>query len=270
MDRYTETINALMGALRLDDTLCSHILDIIPKLVEARAQHWIKGEHGYFAGSYSDGNNGGTGGLTKGGSGGIMIVGSGDVALEYQRYGRNKSTVINNSYIDGGEYRRKFDNATDNPEVNKTLYECAKAALKHRSGTLYEDMYWIDGETGKVILSITNSTDERAIVYTERIKKIISEKSNIVTVHTHPSSMPPSVSDLNSCYSNRYVIGFVACHNGKLFAYSSNEVINERIYSAYIERFLKDGYSEYDSQLKALERISQNFDVSVWEVHGNE
>lgn len=69
MDRYTETIDTLMGSLHLDDALCSHILDIIPKLVEARARHWIKGEHGYFAGSYSDGNSssvpncsGGTGG----------------------------------------------------------------------------------------------------------------------------------------------------------------------------------------------------------------
>lgn len=31
-------------------------------------------------------------------------------------------------------------------EVNKTLYDCAKTALKHRSGTVFEDMYWIDSE----------------------------------------------------------------------------------------------------------------------------
>lgn len=36
MERYTETIDTLMRSIHLDETLCSHILDIIPKLVEAR------------------------------------------------------------------------------------------------------------------------------------------------------------------------------------------------------------------------------------------
>lgn len=31
MDRYTETINTLMGSLHLDDMLCSHILDILSR-----------------------------------------------------------------------------------------------------------------------------------------------------------------------------------------------------------------------------------------------
>ena len=205
-------------------------------------------------------------GLTKGEKGDIMSLGSGDVALEYQRYGRNKETLINNTYIESGEYRRKFDSATDIHEVNRSLYQCSKAALKHRSGSVFEDMYWIDGKNGKVILSVTDSSDERAIIYTENIKKTISGYNDIITVHSHLSSMPPSVSDLNSCFKNHYKMGFVACHDGRLFAYSSNEEVNERIYSAYIERFLKDGFDEFNAQLKALERLSLNFDVSVWEV----
>ncbi len=61
--------------------------------------------------------------------------------LENQRYGRNKDTLVNKSYIESGEYKRKFDNATDNPNVNKSLYICAKNALKHRSGTELEEEY---------------------------------------------------------------------------------------------------------------------------------
>lgn len=205
-------------------------------------------------------------GLTNGKKGDIMSLGSDDVALEYQRYGRNKETLINNTYIESGEYRRKFDSSTDVPEVNRSLYQCSKAALKHRSGSVFEDMYWIDSKNGKVILSVTDSSDERAIIYTENIKKTIFGYNDIITVHSHPSSMPPSVSDLNSCFKNHYKMGFVACHDGRVFAYSSNEEVNERIYSAYIERFLKDGCDEFNAQLKALERLSLNFDVSVWEV----
>ena len=89
--------------------------------------------------------------LTAGENGGIIKSGSDVVAQEEQRYGRNKNTLVNKTYIEGGEYRRKFDNATDNQSVNKSLYDCAKKALKHRSGTLYEDMYWVDGTTGEAV-----------------------------------------------------------------------------------------------------------------------
>lgn len=196
----------------------------------------------------------------------IIKMGSGKVALENQRYGRNKETLVNKTYIDGGEYRRKYDNATENPEVNKTLYDCAKTALKHRSGTVYEDMYWINGDTGLIVHSVTNSTDERAIAYTDSIKRAINGRDDLITIHTHPSSMPPSASDLNSCYKNNYRAGFVACHNGRVFGYTSNEYVNERIYNMYIQNFIKEGYSEFDAQLMSLEKLSQSLDVKIWEV----
>ena len=69
------------------------------------------------------------------------------LSKEEQRYGRNKETVINHSYIEGGEYRKKFDRISDDMELNKLLYQLAKKMPVHRSDTLYEDMYWIDPET---------------------------------------------------------------------------------------------------------------------------
>lgn len=188
------------------------------------------------------------------------------MALEYQRYGRNKNTLVNHAYIESGEYRRKFDKLTDDPEVNKVLYNCAKEALKHRSGTEFEDMYWIDGSTGNILMSVTDSTVESAIIYTDKIIKSVKKYKNAVTIHTHPSSMPPSVSDLNSCYENNYSMGFVACHNGKIFGYTSNEYIIESLYTAYIQRFIKAGNNEYMSQIKALEKLSQSYRIDFWEV----
>lgn len=61
--------------------------------------------------------------------------------LEFQRYGRNKETTVDSSYISGGEYRRKFDSIIDNAAVSRILYSKAKEMLLHRSGTLFEDMY---------------------------------------------------------------------------------------------------------------------------------
>lgn len=71
--------------------------------------------------------------------------------IERQRYGRNKDTVINHAYIDSGEYRNKFDQISDDKELNRLLYQVAKEILIHRSGSEYEDMYWIDVETNEVV-----------------------------------------------------------------------------------------------------------------------
>jgi hypothetical protein len=191
------------------------------------------------------------------------------VALENQRYGRNKNTLVNKTYIESGEYRRKFDNATDNPNVNKTLYKCAKKALLHRSGTVFEDMYWIDGNTGEIILSVTDSTDEHAIVYTDKIRNAIRNNENIITLHTHPSSMPPSIDDFNSCLRHGYRCGFVACHNGRIFKYSSAQEVSKKLYDLHIGNYLDEGYEESDAQIKAIEKIKVNYLIEFKEVDYN-
>ena len=84
---------------------------------------------------------------------------------EDERYGRNKSTAINKTYIESGEYRKKFDKMTDNEEVNRVLYQKAKEMLYHRSGTNFEDMVWVDGNTGKIIFIKQNETKPESINY---------------------------------------------------------------------------------------------------------
>ncbi len=204
--------------------------------------------------------------VAKSSESGIMKSGSDNVALENQRYGRNKSALVNKTYIDSGEYKRKYDHATDNQAVNKTLYDCAKKALKHRSGTVLEDMYWIDGKTGKLLCSVTDSTDERTIKYSDRIKKAVKTNNNIVTIHTHPSSMPPSVDDFNSCFNNGYKNCFVACHDGKVYRYLANEKVNSRLYSLYIQSYINEGLSEFDAQLKTIDKLSKSYKIKLWEV----
>ena len=188
------------------------------------------------------------------------------MAQEEQRYGRNKDTLVNKTYVDSGEYKRKFDNMTDNPAVNKSLYDCAKKVLKHRSGTLYEDMYWIDGDTGKIILGITDSTEERGIPYSDRIMEAIKGKNNIITIHTHPGSMPPSAEDFNLNFDYNYSLGVVACHNGKLFVYKSDGEISKTLYNLYIGDFEAEGLNEYEAQIATLEKLKENHDIDFWEV----
>ena len=117
--------------------------------------------------------------------------------LEFQRYGRNKETTVDSSYISGGEYRRKFDSIIDNAAVSRILYSKAKEMLLHRSGTLFEDMYWFDGASGAVLASVLDETAEEQIGYTTAVARAIDGVVNLIAMHTHPNSMPPSIADFN-------------------------------------------------------------------------
>lgn len=108
---------------------------------------------------------------------------------EEQRYGRNKNTVVQHTYIESGEYRKKFDLISNTQKLNKLLYYLAKKMLFHRSGTLFEDMYWIDSETLKIVAKETTRNIEREVRYTRKTKKVIKQYSNLITIHSHPSRL---------------------------------------------------------------------------------
>ena len=191
------------------------------------------------------------------------------MSLEYQRYGRNKDTLINNTYINSGEYRRKFDDITDEPKVNRVLYQKAKEMLKHRSGTMLEDMYWIDAATGEVVASELNSQFEQKIIYSNSTINKLSKVDNdrLITMHSHPGSFPPSFGDFNSAVANKYKLSLVICHDGKIFGYKANEEIRKSLYEAFILKYKKLNYDEYESQIMALNDLKESYDIDFWEVH---
>ncbi len=188
------------------------------------------------------------------------------MSLEYQRYGRNKNTLINSTYINSGEYRNKFDKITDNKKVNRVLYSKAKEVLEHRSGTMLEDMYWVDGDTGNIVLSALDEKTEGMIYYTDSIKKAIKGKDNLITLHSHPNSMPPSIADFNSAYNHKYRLGMVICHNGRVFCYYSNQKIEAKLYDIYVGQFINEGLTEFEAQIKTLKILSTSYDIDFWEV----
>jgi hypothetical protein len=185
---------------------------------------------------------------------------------EEQRAGRNKETTINHTYISSGEYRKKFDSITENVELSRLLYQISKDMLLHRTGTVLEDMYWIDLDAIRVVAKEVNASIPKKIVYSEATKKTIKEYGNLLTIHTHPDSFPPSIDDINSNYDHSYIVGIVICHDGRIYMYSANERIHEDYYKLVVERFIKNGYNEDEAQVAALLKIQQNFDVDFKEV----
>ncbi len=185
---------------------------------------------------------------------------------EVQRYGRNRKTIINHSYIDSGEYRNKFDQISDDKDLNRKVYQIAKKMLKHRSGTLFEDMYWLDINTLEVVASETKQKVESKIKYSKRTRKIISKNKNLLAIHTHPNSMPPSMNDFNSALKNKYKICIICCHDGKLYIYNSKKHIVDFFYKGTIAKYKKIGCDDFESQIRALSEFQGNGDISFKEV----
>lgn len=181
--------------------------------------------------------------------------------LEQQRKGRNKNTIIDYNYISSNRYRKKFDYISNDKKLNKLLYKIAKKMLLHRSGTEYEDMYWIDLINGKIVCKITDSKYKKKILYTTTIKKMIKKSENLLTIHTHPDSFPPSIDDINSNYDHNYEIGIVICHDGRVYMYSAEERINVNYYKLTVEDYLKNGYNEDIAQIEALKELQKKFSI---------
>lgn len=186
--------------------------------------------------------------------------------LEQQRKGRNKNTIIDYNYISSNRYRKKFDYISNDKKLNKLLYKIAKKMLLHRSGTEYEDMYWIDLINGKIVCKITDSKYKKKILYTTTIKKMIKKSENLLTIHTHPDSFPPSIDDINSNYNHNYEIGIVICHDGRVYMYSAEERINVNYYKLTVEDYLKNGYNEDTAQIEALKEMQKKFSIYFKEV----
>ena len=177
--------------------------------------------------------------------------------IEEQRYGRNKSAIVNHSYIESGEYRKKFDQITDNADLSRLLYEIAKKILYHRSGSLFEDMYWIDLDTISVIASETESREHSKINYSKKTYKAIKEHENILTIHSHPHSTPPSIADINSNAKFGYYVGIIVCHNGVVYMYSSEITISEVLFNLIASDFRKDGYNDDESHSMTLKKLDE-------------
>lgn len=189
--------------------------------------------------------------------------------LENQRPGRNKATIVNKTYISGGEYRRKFDQLTDSDELNRLLYQLAKEMLIHRTGTRFEDMYWIDMNTGEIVAKEIISDTEESIDYSPATEKAIAGRSDLITIHSHPGSFPPSINDFNSNATHHYQLGIVVCHNGDVYLYESNETIRESMYNFTIAKYLNLGYTETEAQRKTLIEYQDVYDIKFKEVTDN-
>lgn len=186
--------------------------------------------------------------------------------IEDQRVGRNKDTLVDSSFIESGQYRRKIDAITTSDKLNHLIYQKAKEMLFHRSGTEHEDMYWFDIDTESVLCSKLDETNIKEIRHTKAISRKLQKCEHILAVHTHPHSMPPSAEDFNCFVEAGYEVGIVLCHDGTIYMYSANKKISLQLMEMYIQREYQKSLDEKTAQLRALDKLMETGDIFYKEI----
>lgn len=192
-----------------------------------------------------------------------------DVLYESERKGNSKESIVNWNTINSQEYRNKF-NITENKKVNEQIYNISRKVLNHRDGTLKEDMYLLNSKNGNVLASQTNMKTNLHITYNPQMKKAIEKNKNIITIHNHPLSMPPSINDLNSAFERKYKLGVIIAHDGTIYTYNIKRMkqkIVQREYDIAVEKFTKLYYNNSKKgQMEALNQLSKLYDFEIKEV----
>ena len=139
-----------------------------------------------------------------------------------------------------------MDKVTNNTKVARSLWNCANDILAHRTGTKFEDLSFIDSNTGKRKTNKDYNVENHAKP-NKPMKKMLKEAKSytVIGVHNHPSSGVPSLPDIRACIERKYKFGVVVCHNGTIYKYSVNDKkYNEPIAISALAELEKNGYND--------------------------
>lgn len=147
--------------------------------------------------------------------------------------------------------------------------------LSHRSGGNFEDLSFIDSQTGKYITRTDYNIDSKCFPSKRMMDMVLNAEPNtIIAVHNHPSSTVPSLSDINTALNKHYKYGVAACHNGDIYKYTVLGEYNEIIVDSLLDTvnklvYNRDTIKDYDKLLtRTLTQLKENnvvLEVFLWE-----
>nr|DAZ40258.1 MAG TPA: minor capsid protein [Caudoviricetes sp.] len=166
--------------------------------------------------------------------------------------------------VNSKEFKAKFNNITGNPKVDRQLYEHAKAALTHRSGTYGEDLYLVSIVDGSTKLAHTSSKEYLGVTPTSDLHKAIKDNApgTLFSVHNHPSNVPPTGSDFSASEARQYAGSIVALHNGGVYYYKhGHSSFTAREFDTSVKRRRQKGLTEHTATIATLEEFSRRFGI---------
>ena len=155
-----------------------------------------------------------------------------------------KSYLIDRKYIASAEYTSKFDGLGETKVVTRRIRAQARKMLRHRSGTWYEDLAFVDTKSNTV-MARTDFNSKKKVNPSRKMLKMLKEADDytIIGIHNHPGSGVPSYGDLYAAYQRKYKYGVVVCHNGTIYKYTIIEEPNQPIAENALDLLEENGYS---------------------------
>lgn len=164
-------------------------------------------------------------------------------------------------------YAAKFSKLDMPRDAVKSLHESAVAMLTHRSGSELEDLVLVSRSSGKVVARSTAGTVPFETARNAEIEKAISShpRGDLISVHNHPTNIPPTGSDFASAGYNGYGCGLVALHNGEVYYYEVGDVpFLGRSFDKKVSEKVKMGLDEYDAIIEVMRAYERSHGIK-WE-----
>lgn len=187
----------------------------------------------------------------------------------------NRNTVVDKQIIDSPNYRKTINKLGESQKVSRSIFQRIKEMLSHRSGGNFEDLSFIDSQTGKYITRADYNIDSKCIPSKKMIDMALNAEPNtIIVVHNHTSSTVLSLADINTALNKHYKYGVIACHNGDIYKYIVSGEYNEIIVDALLDTvnelvYNRDTIKDYDKLLiRTLTQLKENnvvLEVFLWE-----
>ena len=135
--------------------------------------------------------------------------------------------------------------------MTRAIWQRSVEMLRHRSGTKFEDLAFIDSRTGKS-LAQNSYHHEREVIPTKAVKQMLLDRKpySVIAIHNHPSGSVPSYQDLKTAQRWTYKYGVIVGHNGIVFRYSVKENANLMFADNLFDNIQKNLYSDDDQQIQ--------------------
>lgn len=125
----------------------------------------------------------------------------------------------------------------------------------------------VSKSSGKVVARSTAGTVPFETARNAEIDMAISTypRGDLVSVHNHPTDLPPTGSDFASSGYKGYGGGVVALHNGEVFYYEVGDLpFRSDSFDSNVENKVKMGTSRYDAIIEVMREYEGSHGIK-WE-----
>lgn len=158
-------------------------------------------------------------------------------------------------------YVERMKNLGESEYITNVITFQSRNALWRRNGTEYEDLIFIDPQTGKHKAQRSQDIAGRVEPTEEMKDMVLKNPRKIISLHNHPHSMLPSKADLEQ--AKRYKYGVIACHDGKIFKYYVADDANIRLADIMLDKIQGrlDAGKDVSADLRLVEEIGVKIEV---------